>query len=62
MDRAIELAGVTRRFGALTALDRNELQAVVEHERAHLRGRHAWVLTTADEPESYAAGEVLSLA
>ncbi|HEY8756002.1 MAG TPA: Type 1 glutamine amidotransferase-like domain-containing protein [Candidatus Dormibacteraeota bacterium] len=24
--------------------------------------RHAWVLTTADEPESYAAGEVLSLA
>ncbi|MEO6714412.1 MAG: M56 family metallopeptidase [Mycobacteriales bacterium] len=31
--------------GALRALDRDELQAVVAHERAHLAGRHAWVLS-----------------
>lgn len=34
--------------GALSALDDDELQAVVAHERAHLRGRHAWVLSGVD--------------
>jgi Zn-dependent protease with chaperone function len=34
--------------GALSTLDDAELRAVVAHERAHLRGRHAWVLSGVD--------------
>ncbi len=32
--------------GALSALDGDELEAVLEHERAHLRGRHDLILAT----------------
>jgi Zn-dependent protease with chaperone function len=34
--------------GAVVALDEKELQAVIAHERAHLRGRHHLVLAAAD--------------
>ena len=33
--------------GALDALTDDQIQAVIAHERAHLRGRHGWVLTAA---------------
>lgn len=33
---------------ALTALDRNQLDAVLAHERAHLHGRHHLILAAAD--------------
>jgi Zn-dependent protease with chaperone function len=31
--------------GAVAALDPQELRAVLAHERAHLRGKHAWVVS-----------------
>lgn len=34
--------------GALHVLDRNQLEAVLDHERAHLRGRHHLILSLTD--------------